>query len=164
VAGRDEGGGRCEVALLVRWQYCCQNSTLTLSPTSKPISLCDDVFFVRRLYVTEATTRSLMNMYLLCIHIWASNKMLPKPPRYLHTYLSCHLDLILFNTQTFKRFLIKLSRFILKFSNTMQEGRLTFVFLFRHVGRATATGRYNVQIGHSYPYGTQTGLTSPGLI
>ena len=63
-----------------------------------------------------------------------------------------------------KRFLIKLPRFILKFSNTMQEGRLTFVFLFGHVGRATATGQYNVQIGHSYPYGTQTGLTSPGLI
>ncbi len=63
-----------------------------------------------------------------------------------------------------KRFLIKLPRFILKFSNTMQGGRLTLVFLFRHVGRATATGQYNVQIGHSYPYGTQTGLTSPGLI
>jgi hypothetical protein len=58
----------------------------------------------------------------------------------------------------------KITQVYSKISNTMQEGRLTFVFLFRHVGRATAAGQYNVQIRHSYPYGTQSGLTSPGLI
>jgi hypothetical protein len=61
-------------------------------------------------------------------------------------------------------FLYKITQVYSKISNTMQEGRLTFVVLFCHVGRATAAGRYNVQIRHSYPYGTQSGLASPGLI
>ena len=65
------------------------------------------------------------------------------------------------NVSTFPH---KITQVYSKISNTMQEGRLTFVFLFCHVGRATAAGQYNVQIGHSYPYGTQSGLTSPGLI
>jgi hypothetical protein len=55
--------------------------------------------------------------------------------------------------QMFKPFLIKLPRYILKFLIQCKEGRQTFVFLFRHVGRATAPGQYNDQIGHSYPMG-----------
>jgi hypothetical protein len=35
VAGRDDGGSRCDVEFLVHWRRCCQNSTLTLSPTCK---------------------------------------------------------------------------------------------------------------------------------
>ncbi len=54
---------------------------------------------------------------------------------------------------TCKRFLIKLPWYILKFPIQCKKGRRTFVFLFRHVGRATAPGQYNDQIGHSYPKG-----------
>jgi hypothetical protein len=47
-----------------------------------PSLLCDNVFFfVWRLYVTEATTQSLINMYPLCIHFQVSNFFLPKSPR-----------------------------------------------------------------------------------
>ncbi len=39
VAGRDNGDGRCDVALLVRCQHCHQNSTLTLSSTVRLTSI-----------------------------------------------------------------------------------------------------------------------------
>ncbi len=63
-----------------------------------------------------------------------------------------------------KTFPYKITQVYSKVSNAMQEGRLTFVFLFCHVGRATAARQYNVEIGQSYPYVKQSGLTSPGLI
>ncbi len=76
-----------------------------------------------------------------------------------------HLERFSLSTSsTFLTFPYKITQAYSKISNTMQEGRLTFVFLFHHVGRATTAGQYNVQIGHSYPYGSQSGLTSPGLI
>jgi hypothetical protein len=66
--------------------------------------------------------------------------------------------------QTFKFFFIKLPRYILRVLIQCNEGRQTFVFLFRHVGRATAPGQYNDQNAHSYLMGMQSGLTRPGLI
>jgi hypothetical protein len=41
----------------------------------------------------------------------------------------------------------KITQVYSKISNTMQEGRLTFVFLFRHVGRAPQQGNTMSKLG-----------------
>ncbi len=155
------GKGQSEgVQAINAWQMACTNTGgLLLVFVEQVLSFLPNeggdvsIGTIARSTLTNLVGAHRVNLesYSICLHRLARVVALPTHP----------------GGQTinvFKHFLIKLPWYILKFPIQCKKGRQTFVFFFCHVGRATAPGRYNDQIGYSYPKGKQLGLTRPGYI